>query len=75
MSVRQTEALVKNQQETTPEKKAKPVIDPNITKLEEQLQASLGANVKIQHSAQGKGKLEIHYTSLVELDGILRHLR
>ncbi len=75
MSVRQTEALVKNEQENTSEKKAKPDVDPNITKLEAQLQASLGASVKIQHSAKGKGKLEIHYTSLAELDGILRHLR
>lgn len=75
MSVRQTEVLVKKEQEPPLEKKAKPVVDPNIAKLEERLQASLGANVKIQHSAQGKGKLEIHYTSLTELDGILRHLR
>ena len=55
--------------------KAKNLIDPDIARLEEQLQTRLGANVKIKHSAKGKGKLEIHYSSLTELDGILRHLR
>lgn len=75
MSVRQTEALVRKEQENPAENKVKPAPDPDITRLEEQLQASLGASVKIQHSAKGKGKLEIRYSSLAELDGILRHLR
>lgn len=75
MSVRQTEALVRKEQENPAEQKTKPVKDPDIARLEAQLQASLGASVKIQHSAKGKGKLEIGYSSLAELDGILRHLR
>lgn len=75
MSVRQTEALVRKSLEQ-PTKKDQPAPrDPDIQRLEQQLQASLGATVKIQHSAKGKGKLEIRYTSLAELDGILRHLR
>lgn len=75
MSVRQTEALVRKSLEQ-PTKKDQPAPrDPDIQRLEQQLQASLGATVKIQHSARGKGKLEIRYTSLAELDGILRHLR
>lgn len=75
MSVRQTEALVRKEQEAPAENQIKPVRDPDIARLEEQLQASLGASVKIHHSAKGKGKLEIGYSSLSELDGILRHLR
>ncbi len=75
LSVRQTEALVKKTQENTSKSPVKTTKDPNIAKLEEQLQLSLGASVKIQHSAQGKGKLEIHYTNLSQLDGILQHLR
>jgi ParB family chromosome partitioning protein len=75
MSVRQTEALVRKslEQPTLTDRQAPR--DPDIQRLEQQLQASLGAQVKIQHSAKGKGKLEIRYTSLAELDGILRHLR
>lgn len=75
LSVRQTEALVRQLQQTPEQKQDKKARDPDITRLEQQLQASLGAPVKIQHSSGGKGKLEIRYTSLAELDGILRHLR
>jgi ParB family chromosome partitioning protein len=35
----------------------------------------LGAKVAIQHTAKGKGKLVINYTSLDELDGILGHIQ
>lgn len=75
LSVRQTESLVQKEQLELQDPKAKAVKDPDIQRLEEQLQASLGAPVKIQHGAKGKGKLEIRYSSLDELDGILRHLR
>ncbi|WP_404415702.1 ParB/RepB/Spo0J family partition protein [Marinospirillum sp.] len=75
MSVRQTEALVRKLLETPEAAPAKAPQDPDIRRLEQQLQASLGAAVKIQHSPKGKGKLEIRYTSLAELDGILRHLK
>jgi ParB family chromosome partitioning protein len=74
MSVRQTEALVRKLLETPETRSAKAPQDPDIRRLEQKLQASLGAAVKIQHSAKGKGKLEIRYTSLAELDGILRHI-
>lgn len=75
LSVRQTEALVRHLQQTPEQKQDKKARDPDIARLEQQLQASLGAPVKIQHSSGGKGKLEIRYASLAELDGILRHLR
>ncbi|WP_072325763.1 ParB/RepB/Spo0J family partition protein [Marinospirillum alkaliphilum] len=75
MSVRQTEALVRHLLEKPEKTNDKAPKDPDISRLEQQLQASLGAPVSIQHSSKGKGKLEIRYSSLAELDGILRHLR
>lgn len=75
MSVRQTEAWVRNEQQNSLKNKLQPAIDPDVKRLEAQLQMKLGTKVKIQHSIQGKGRLEIHYSSLVQLDGILRHLR
>ena len=55
-------------------KDAKP-LDPNIQKLQDDLSEKLGANVQIQHSGSGKGKLVVSYHSLDELDGILAHIR
>lgn len=74
LSVRQTEALVKSlAQEEKPKTPSRPTSqpDPNILKLEETLASNLGAPVKIHHGKQGKGRLEIRYSSLNELDGIL----
>jgi len=39
------------------------------------LSEKLGATVRVQHSAAGKGKLVISYHTLDELDGILEHIR
>lgn len=75
LSVRQTEALVRN----LLAKKDKPApvkhIDPNIRQLQDDLARRLGAKVQIQHSAKGKGKLVLAYNSLDELDGILSHIK
>ena len=75
LSVRQTEALVRN----LLAKKDKPApvkhIDPNIRQLQDDLATRLGAKVQIQHSAKGKGKLVLAYNSLDELDGILSHIK
>ena len=68
LSVRQTEALVRGWgAKATPESP----VDPNISRLETDLSGRLGAKVRIQHQQNGKGRLEIHYTSLDELDGVL----
>lgn len=74
LSVRQTEALVRNIQQQK-EKKPKEKIDPDVKKLQDSLAAKLGAPVQIDHSAKGKGKLVIKYNSLDELDGILNHIK
>jgi ParB family chromosome partitioning protein len=70
LSVRETEALVRRL--ANPAKKSKsPKKDPDIAKLEERLTECLGAPVVIKQKAKGKGCLEITYSSLDVLDGIL----
>ena len=77
LSVRQTEALVRQVQEGKSEEKIKPevTVSADIRRLQESLSDTLGANVEIQHGAKGKGKLVINYNSLDELDGILAHIK
>lgn len=75
-SVRETErfvrALLQRVEKGTVIVKA---LDPNIRSLQNNLSERLGAKVKIKHSEKGKGKLEINYNSLDELDGILAHIK
>lgn len=76
LSVRATEALVRrilNNQELQGQE-ALPKEDPNIRALASNLSEKLGAQVSIRHGQKGKGKLEISYNSLEELDGILAHI-
>jgi ParB family chromosome partitioning protein len=77
LSVRQTEALVRQLQQEKPDsgKVAKPRVDPNIRALQDDLAERLGARVAINHGQRGQGKLVIEYSSLDELDGILGHIR
>ena len=44
-------------------------------RLETELAERLGAKVRIDHKAKGKGSLTIHYSSLEALDGILERIR
>ena len=74
LSVRETEQLVRKV--LNPTKKVKPVSkDPDIKKLENDLSEKLGAAVNIHQKSKGKGRLEISYSSLDELDGILAHIQ
>lgn len=77
LSVRQTEALVRQVQQEKPGKRATraAALDPNIRRLQDDLSERLGANVAISQGARGKGKLVIEYSSLDELDGILGHIK
>jgi ParB family chromosome partitioning protein len=75
LTVRATEGLVKSLQRPAI---ARPVAlkkDPNIQQLETSLADRLGASVRLRPGRGGKGKLEISYNSLDELDGILEHIR
>lgn len=76
LSVRQTEALVRRLIEDKPTNKAaKPKPDADISRLQDDLSEKVGAEVSVQHSNTGKGKLVIKYNSLDELDGILTHIK
>jgi ParB family chromosome partitioning protein len=75
LTVRATEGLVKSLQRPAPAKPEKPRKDANIQRLETDLSDKLGARVAIRQGRGGKGKLEISYNSLDELDGVLAHLR
>ncbi len=76
MSVRDTEHLVKNMlnstQSSVSKEKEKPV---EVSKLEQSLAETLGAEINIKYNSRGKGKLIIAYNSLDELDGILEHIK
>lgn len=74
LTVREAEQLVRQLlAEKVPAVKV--VEDANIRQLQQSLSDTLGAQVSIQHQANGKGKLLIQYTTLEELEGILAHIR
>lgn len=75
LSVRATEQLVKGVKSPTAAQKPEEKRDPDIVALEKRLGDTLGAGVTIRHQESGKGKLEISYTSLDELDGIIAHIQ
>ncbi|MDR5860118.1 ParB/RepB/Spo0J family partition protein [Halomonas eurihalina] len=75
LTVRATEALVKQLVAGERKKTAKPKPSPDVARLESRLGELLGAPVKIQHGQSGKGRVTIRYASLEELDGILEHIR
>ena len=75
MTVRQTEALIKNLQNPSPPSTETVATNPDIARLQEELSEKLGAAVNIQHSAKGSGKLIFKYNTVDELDGILAHLK
>lgn len=75
LSVRQTEALVRDY--AKPKKPAKEAVreDPNIRQLVTELSERIGAPVQLRQEKGGKGKLVISYNSYDELDGILAHIK
>ncbi len=74
LSVRQTEALVRQIQQGKPTGKRAVVKDADTRRLEQDLTAKIGAPVTITANAKGKGQLVIRYSSLDELEGILKHM-
>lgn len=74
LTVRQTEALVR-QWLNPPRESGNTQSNPDIERLQQDLAERIGAEVKIQHGARGKGKLVISYNSLDELDGVLMHIK
>jgi len=77
LSVRETEHLVRRMQAEHGDKRASTAsrLDPDIQRLQDDLSERLGAKVSFQHNASGKGKIQLQYNSLDELDGILAHIK
>jgi len=73
LSVRETESLVRRLQQSK-KKIGSRRIDPDILRLQNRLGETLGARVRIQHQASGKGKLIIAYNDSDEFEGILERL-
>ncbi len=75
LTVRQTEALVRQWLSKPESTKTEPKSDPDIVRLEQRLAERLGSPVQIKHGEKGKGQLVIRYSSLAELQGVLAHIR
>ncbi|UUY09473.1 ParB/RepB/Spo0J family partition protein [Pseudomonas sp. J452] len=75
LTVRQTEALVRQWLNSKEKPVAAVKSDPDINRLEQRLAEKLGAPVQIKHGPKGKGQLVIRYSSLDELQGVLAHIR
>ncbi len=79
LSVRRTEALVRKMLDASnaTDKRVDKAgnDDPDIRSLEQRLSDQLGAKVAIAHGGNGRGRVEISYNSLDELEGILGHIR
>jgi ParB family chromosome partitioning protein len=50
-------------------------LDSDLARLETEIAEALGASVRIEPGRKGAGRLVIRYSSLDQLDGILRKLR
>ena len=78
LSVRQTESLVRKLLRGGQPPSAasgKSAKDADTRRLEQEITERIGASVNISHNKAGRGQLVIRYSSLDELDGILRHIR
>ncbi|HDH04125.1 MAG TPA: ParB/RepB/Spo0J family partition protein [Nitrospirae bacterium] len=76
LSVRETEALCKKASSPLagPPSGSVATKDPQIASLEEKLMHSLGTKVRLIHKSNKKGRIEIEYYSLEELDRLLETL-
>lgn len=74
LSVRETEAQVKRRL-NPPAKAKEQKKDADIARLESDLSERLGAQVSLRQLGKNKGVLEIHYSSLDALDGILARIK
>lgn len=75
LTVRQTEAMVRQWLSSKEAPKVEVKVDPDISRLEQRLAERLGSPVQIKHGQKGKGQLVIRYSSLDELQGVLAHIR
>ena len=74
LSVRQVEALVAGLSKR-PAAQAPGKVDRDVARLEEEMSQRLGTTVRIQSGSKpGNGKLVIQYSTLDQLDALLRKL-
>jgi ParB family chromosome partitioning protein len=73
-SVRETERLVARELNPPTRKGGSKKPDRDLLRLEEELSDRLGATVKIAANRKGGGSLNIRFTSLDQLDGLLSRL-
>lgn len=76
LSVREAEKMVRTllDGEKSPAKEQRPT-DPDVQVLQRRLMDHLGASVQIRQRRNGAGELVVKYTSLEELDGVLRRVK
>ena len=74
LSVRETEGLCKKGTDGAPRIKKDRPEDPQIASLEEKLMHSLGTKVRLIHKSNKRGRIEIEYYSLDDLDRLLEVL-
>lgn len=75
LSVREAEQLVQKAKEGQKTQKKSTEPDRDIVRVQHELADHLGAKVVVKHAGNGKGRIEIHYGSLDEFDGILSHIK
>jgi ParB family chromosome partitioning protein len=76
LSVRDTERFVQRLLDPSqPRRRPHAALDADTLRLENDLADALGANVKLEPSRKGAGKIVIHYSNLDQLEGILAKLR
>lgn len=77
LSVRQTEALVRQRSQPRPltPLPAARSKDPDTARLEVELSGRIGAPVTITFDGKGAGTLVVRFNSVDELEGVLAHLR
>jgi len=73
LSVRETEALVQSMLRGPAQHRAR--ADRDVARLEEEVSERLGTTVEIRAGKKGSGRLVVHYSSLDQLDQLLKKLR
>jgi ParB family chromosome partitioning protein len=73
-SVRETEKLVARELNPPPPKLRAGAPDRDLLRLEEDLSDNLGATVKISANRKGAGTLNVRFSSLDQLDGIIARI-
>lgn len=76
LSVRQTEALVRNlyKESGAVKKSSKSALPPAFQRIEDKLASHFSTRVKLRHSRNGSGQISIDYYSMEELNKILRQM-